>query len=150
MNTKNRLQTMWTRINQNLMVYFMIGLQFLMNPRLALADGTVELPETKIDNASGTVTFDNAGNTDLGNAVERIITGGHRIFGWVIALVGVGLIIIGGFQAYKASKAIQEGNQQGWGDTRNIIVGLIVGGVLFTVIGLMIGFGVGFGNSLFE
>lgn len=144
-----KLKQIKDKLDAKLFALFITLTTMMNKPMLASAnDGTVKLPKTNIAD-DGNVTFSDGGNVDMNDAVNKFISGGTRIFGWIIALAGIGMIIIGGIQAYKASKAIQEGNQQGWGETRNIILGLIVGGILFAIIGLMVGFGVGFGNSMF-
>lgn len=145
------LQTLKEKINFKLFIW-LNGIMMAMNksPLLAhAADGEVNLPKTEIG-SDGNVTFATGDKADLGSAVNNFLAGGTRVFGWVIAIAGLLMIIVGAVQAYQASKRIQEGNQEGWGSTKNIILGLLVGGVLFAIIGLMVGFGVGFGNSMFS
>lgn len=90
------------------------------------------------------------GQSDPAKSVSTLLSQGQFWAGVVAALVGLCITIYGAYRAYHASKAIQDGDQQGWRAVGYITIGTIVGGVILMIVGALLGIGAATGNKLIQ
>ena len=126
-----------------------IGLMTAMAPiESAFADTKIQSNVPTV-NSDGSVTLKGGTTGDPKQAVTKFMGEAQFWVGVVATLVGLSIVGYGIWYSKKASKEIQEGNQQGYKSAGNVLMGTAIGGGLMASDGLVLGLGAAFGMKFF-
>lgn len=126
-----------------------IGLMTAMAPiESAFADTKIQSNVPTV-NSDGSVTLKGGTTGDPKQAVTKFMGEAQFLVGVVATVVGLSIVGYGIWYSKKASKEIQEGNQQGYKSAGNVLMGTAIGGGLMATVGLVLGLGAAFGMKFF-
>lgn len=126
-----------------------IGLMTVMAPiENVFADTKIQSNVPNV-NSDGSVTLKGGTTGDPKQAVTKFMGEAQFWIGVVATFVGLSIVGYGIWYSKKASKEIQEGNQQGYKSASNVLIGTAIGGGLMATVGLVLGLGAAFGMKFF-
>ena len=126
-----------------------IGLMTAMAPiESAFADTKIQNNVPTV-NSDGSVTLKGGTTGDPKQSVTKFMCESQFWVGVVATVVGLSIVGYGIWYSKKASKEIQEGNQQGYKSAGNVLMGTAIGGGLMATVGLVLGLGAAFGMKFF-
>lgn len=141
--SKNKVMQLFSKIKY----WIAIAPFFLGNMvSTAFADTNIKEQAPTVGN-DGQVTL-HGGQSDPAKSVATLLKQGQFWAGVVAGLVGLCITIYGAYRAYHASKAIQDGDQQGWRAVGYITIGTIIGGIILMIVGALLGIGAATGNKI--
>lgn len=148
-NKFNKLKTKAEDLSFKAQSAMAIGLMTAMAPiESAFADTKIQSNVPTV-NSDGSVTLKGGTTGDPKQAVTKFMGEAQFWFGVVATVVGLSIVGYGIWYSKKASKEIQEGNQQGYKSAGNVLMGTAIGGGLMATVGLVLGLGAAFGMKFF-
>jgi hypothetical protein len=145
----NKLKTKAEDLSFKAQSAMAIGLMTAMAPiESAFADTKIQSNVPTV-NSDGSVTLKGGTTGDRKEAVTKFMGEAQFWVGVVATVVGLSIVGYGIWYSKKASKEIQEGNQQGYKSAGNVLMGTAIGGGLMATVGLVLGLGAAFSMKFF-
>lgn len=126
---------------------YMLPVFSLLGMSSASADTTIGGTAPTVD-SDGKVTLA-GGNGDAKDGVASLMSNGQFWIGVVAGVAGLALIGYGIWYGFKAGRAIQAGNADGYPAAGKVVTGTIVGGVLLAIPGAILAIAAATGNNFF-